>query len=865
VRAGGVVLATRVIGDAVWLVALHSSWSSLAVVAVVEAATIVAYLNLLGRAVDFAIAPLRGRLVALALVAPTLFLVDGAALPTDVVIQAAAATPEAAVGESAGDESGPEDPWFSAARARLNRMPDDGPVIFVAASGGGSRAAIFASLVFDTMSREPGELRVLTPSGGATAPSWKRPLSDYVFAVSSVSGGSVASAQYVATRSSAPWEEGDHPATRLLWPSVLHSVDDRLQEQVEAGKLARVVLGERHVLEPMLVNFNAIAVRGFLDPLTTRGRALSDFWAENFGWSERLGAAEAGEAPLLLVNATLIASGRPLVIGFPSVPQDLLADGSRDGVLQLAPASADRITRVSLERLDGGAELRVEDAVRLSASFPFGMDSARIEGLDRAIPSALRPSGSDVVYISDGGVVDNTGTGTIRELLTGVLGAADRGVPGAREVAEILRRRGVLVVEIDSGAKPVTAAGVLGRVFGPVKQSTTVLSQASYTVEREAVFLRRSVLERNGIDLYWATFSYCPRSDREEVMTAWGLGPGDQINLLEQYFGKTLTGACSRREVPIALPPGPPPMSPLGAVGAAFQASDPSPGEAVEILAGNPGPLDDARRRLLRAGVDHAVLAGEGGLALALAEQLESDPVVNETITMTMMAPGLRLASAGRVSTIDHDQARSGWFAAARFRARGGGPRELEWSVLWADSSVGLDGYVGHELSLARPVLIHAGTPEDPFSPGPVVALADRLARPRIVALREEVLGEWTTVYVHASWGDAISQVTPCTDLAYIIRTCPGEEGRADELERRLVAAGNVRAACLQRGDPLAAPEDRQAGDEIGALPALRGDAAAMESWARGYLGTPFRIRELTSTAGTGLEVRLCTPLKRAR
>ncbi len=835
--------------------------------AVIEAASLVTYLILLGRVLDHVFGTSPSRIVAGVLAAPVLFLAYGASLPTDVIehppsVQDAAA--DAAQGEvvassSAAGTTAPAE-WYRAAAARLAAMPDDGPVIFVAASGGGSRAAIFAALVLETMSLPPASIQI--PGGGDSArtPSWKRPLVDYVFAVSSVSGGSVAAAQFAAATSDVPWSPDADAATHLQWPSVLDAAESGL-EAGPARTIAHEVLARHAVLRPLLVNFNAVAVRGFLAPFDTRGRALADFWEDHFDWTGRVRGGTPGKVPLLLINATLVESGRGLVVGVPTVPQELFTEGSRNGVLALAPAPADRITRVSLARLDGEGSVRVGDAVRLSASFPFGMDSARLAGLDRtAVMRALAPS-DDHVSISDGGVLDNTGTGTIRELLTGLLEAVDRGTPGAAEVVAVLRKRGVLVVEIDSGAKPITGGGLVSRMFGPVQQSGTVLAQAAYTAERKAVLLRRSALERTGLDVYWATFSYCPRTDGEEVMTAWGLGPGDQINLMDQYFSKTLTGECARREIPWAEATDTDAPSPLGSVDAAFQPNDPKPGEALAYLPADASPTSPDVARVLLSTVDHAVLSGQVGLAMQAASRFEGEARSNEAVTLAMMAPGLSRAGTGRVHTIDADDTRTGWFAAARFTETAVDPT-LDWSVLWSDSSGGLEVYRGREVALARPVLLHASGPDDAFAPGGVVALADRLTHLTVTDVKSETVAGRTTWYLAVQWGGAVAQPTPCTDLSYTLRVCAQSRSRAETLVRYLVDNGHIRRACITE---VEVPDEgrlprAQRSDAIEAIEAITGDSLAIREWASRALAEHMAVEGVAEAGAGGIGVRLCRP-----
>jgi hypothetical protein len=99
--------------------------------------------------------------------------------------------------------------WFRAMEARLSDTDPNQPVIFVAASGGGARAAMFTALVFEALrstelpvsQAEPPAASVGPTGGGArsaSATSRSRTLADQIVLISSVSGGSLAAAYYVS-------------------------------------------------------------------------------------------------------------------------------------------------------------------------------------------------------------------------------------------------------------------------------------------------------------------------------------------------------------------------------------------------------------------------------------------------------------------------------------------------------------------------------------------------------------------------------------------------------------------------------------------------------------------------------------------
>lgn len=818
-RAALVVLAGNVLQLALWS---GSSWVpglTLHGLGLAEVALLVIFIRVVGRLIDAIVLRPGPRVIGVLVALPGVLFAYGPLSPPDEVRFA------------------PVDRrnWYDTALARLDQLPEDGPAIFVAASGGGSRAAFFASLVFETLNARPEALTVFEGGSRPVQVNWTRPLSDYVFAVSSVSGGSVASAAYVAARAAGPAPERSFRAGGKLWPSVLEGIGPQVGNDEWHAALRRSEL-----LDVTMTDFNTVAVHGFLAPASTRGQELAAFWESQFGWTERITQAAPGAVPLLLVNATLAESGRPLVLGYPPLPDTLLAD-QHLGSARLAPVAAERIARVPIARLSKTDTVPVGTAVRLSASFPFGMDAARleVEG-EREGQRGVRE-----LHITDGGVVDNTGTGTFRGLLASLEAQADD-EPRAAELVARLKRRGVLVIEIDSGAKPLPSYGVAQAFFAPAIQASNAVSQAGYTNERDAVELRRRLLRKSGYRLSWATFSYCPKSDDDEVMTAWGLGAGDMSRLATQFFTETLPGACSERPVPRRLPSAEADgLSPLNTIAAAFQRSDapswtPMPAAyhtATPYTQGDPTAVTDAgqqRDRFVLTAVDNALLAGSDSSAIAAAAFSPDPMVANAAGTLAGVARTLAGRDDGRVHTIDSDAARSGWFAAARFQ-----DGVLQWCKIAAACGDGLSRAVGSNVWLAGPVLIHE--PESPgaFAPGFAVALAETHANLEVLDRLDETIEGARTIYLSVTWRPSIAQIAPCTALERLLITCPEREADAAVLRELMLAGGSIRGACLEMysrtGDPP--------GVWVDALLGLEGDALALAGLAGTPLGYPVEVR----------------------
>lgn len=407
---------------------------------------------------------------------------------------------------------GPEDPgnaWFTQIDQRIAQMPEsDHPVLLVAAAGGGSRAAIFGSLVFETLQHEG--------------------LSDYVLFVSSVSGGSVASANYAHRDAHVGASAHATDKTRFKNAFIGQIRKELKRQQGDAGSWAL----RSAEIDDMFADFNAPLVRGILLPGLSRGDSVAMFWRRHFGWTCD-GKSFRRVPPLLLINAADSKTGERYVFGEPPMPVGLLGGFE---------------SYHSLTDQDPSARLALQDAVRASATFPWGMD----------IPVVRTHAGA--VPVIDGGVFDNTGLDTLSVLLERLREvAAGEVLPAqqarARTLLRELRRRGVVVVEVDSGAKPADP-GWQTLPFQSVLEPLEAMKKANYSqsLQNKNLHLKRidevltdTHLARNPfpvpgrrtlpvvttIRAEHVAFAYRPEGSG--VMTAWGLGPKDKASVIK-YF-----------------------------------------------------------------------------------------------------------------------------------------------------------------------------------------------------------------------------------------------------------------------------------------------------------------------------------------
>ena len=256
-------------------------------------------------------------------------------------------------------------------------------------------------------------------------------------------------------------------------------------------------------------------------------------------------------APLALFNACDVDQGSRLIVGFPPLPPGLIRD---------AEPGARRTTRgpAALTDYDDLAFIiKLAEAVRLSANFPWGFEVAHL------------PLSFDKrrLWVLDGGIVDNSGIDSIVHLLRGLrnqeqafldIQPQDRGKEAtniqkrAANVMSELRRRGVLLLQIDSGTKRIGSnhseplSWLAARV--PLLRPIQALDNASYTnadlstLDYDVVLAR--LLEPRAVEQPQAAPGGPPIIRRvqltcnnsEDVMTAWSLGPDDKAKVLVQFL-----------------------------------------------------------------------------------------------------------------------------------------------------------------------------------------------------------------------------------------------------------------------------------------------------------------------------------------
>ncbi len=309
--------------------------------------------------------------------------------------------------------------------------PGSGPVVVLAASGGGSRAAIYTGLTLKRLNEERPEI------------------ARQLQAISSVSGGTLANAAYVA---------------RLL-----DLGNNRYHQQARVAALADFDkdLGQDFLFPTLM---------GALIPMMTRGESIEATWEKeevalgehSLGelaavWRQQRGASQDPPFPIPLFNSTTL-DGHDLVLSplkrnlytwteMEEEARDLQRSAYRKVDSTIRTDEDDPPTWVyyrdgiyALDDLLPGFDPRLSQAVRASANFPFGFPLVRIKTTK---PLFFNPKDNELrekqVQLTDGGALSNSGMWSLYHLLT----------PDEPEKLAELKRRGVLLLVVEASKMPV--------------------------------------------------------------------------------------------------------------------------------------------------------------------------------------------------------------------------------------------------------------------------------------------------------------------------------------------------------------------------------------------------------------------------
>jgi predicted acylesterase/phospholipase RssA len=316
-------------------------------------------------------------------------------------------------------------------------VPDSSPIVVVAASGGGSRAAVFTALTLDSLDR-------VHPRIAAN-----------IQAISSVSGGSLASASYIVQR--------------LRRDSTL---PDSVNEKCEPNSLADAA--DQDFLRPTLA--------GVLRD--GRGKAIERAWEEcpvGLGrvristlstlWQSAVGQnANRVPFPIPIFNSVTLERNAVVISPlnqalFESVfeKQARSKANAYNEYLPLATWVYYRSAIYHVNDLVPGYDAPLSSAVRASANFPFGfplVEVAASEPLSYSPAEQRRlvdTAHTRAVHLTDGGALSNSGLWPLVPLL---VNQRDRIGPD----------RGVLLIVVNASRMPTAGfadrqLGLIGTLF----------------------------------------------------------------------------------------------------------------------------------------------------------------------------------------------------------------------------------------------------------------------------------------------------------------------------------------------------------------------------------------------------------------
>jgi len=411
---------------------------------------------------------------------------------------------------------------------------DGKPVVVMIASGGGSRAAVFTGLTLRHIN-EDKELKEVAQN---------------LQAISSVSGGSLANAAYIARLLSVVKELGkdSYDSSRL---KALKDLDEALSD-----------------------DFLLPTLKGALLPLQTRGESIEEAW--------RKGPVQLGTYRLSdLVDEWQNAKKQDATI--PPFPIPLFNTASLEGHdVVISPLSMNFYTQKELHQhasdnktnyyINVAEKVNSEDdeptwvfyrdgiyglenflntfnpllssAVRASANFPFGFPLVKIKPQGKLYFSPVQDQES--ISLTDGGALSNSGMWSMFHLLMNNW--------------ESLEKRGVMLIIVDASKMPVyrDLQKSINSLIGIIQDQSTIgqnLHRRMYDLLKLKYGERIAIVKIDVIELQ----SY-------NVMTTWALDK-DSIESLKLQFKETekrwkekkqeikenwriLTGQCTRLPEP---------------------------------------------------------------------------------------------------------------------------------------------------------------------------------------------------------------------------------------------------------------------------------------------------------------------------
>ena len=468
--------------------------------------------------------------------------------------------------------------WFKSFKHRMEQSPSDQPVLFMAAAGGGSRAAIFTALVLECL-RDPYKYtnQMNTCETGEDAKDsyasvWNANdnYAKNIVLMSSVSGGSLACAYFAQT----------DPRHQNLF--VQNSLENQLLQDIqrllqkrESFKIAGKYIGpsEKEIkqwisstfVDDMSADFIAPLLRGILFRLDVeRGESVSEVWENEFIWKEIHNQQNflESQAPLLVLNSANVEKGLRFAIGFPPLPTKRI----------FSETAGDVIT--TLSDWKPFYQLQLADAVRLSANFPWGFEVAQLS-TQQSFLDYFDSQKNQEIFLTDGGVTDNTGIDSVVMVLKRLRfyakidileernsesclqenklilteeakKLAQEAHTLAKEILEALASRGLIMLEVDSGAKPDNKESPA--VLRPLQALNTAgFANAILAKTKNYEEIEKYLNPKDGAPEEAVPWSFVAFENPGSVVTTWGLGPKDKARTFVDFLEEVVVNGKEKK------------------------------------------------------------------------------------------------------------------------------------------------------------------------------------------------------------------------------------------------------------------------------------------------------------------------------
>jgi len=321
-------------------------------------------------------------------------------------------------------------PAASTSTAYFADPADEGTLVGIAISGGGSRAATFAAAVLEELARIP----VDTDGEG------QKSLIEKVNYISSVSGGSLAAAYFGLLKPgrNVPVLSGTDLSTP--YRSFFQKFNSTMQQDFEGALIRGVLLGRE-----LAVN----AIAGEWDDRIFHGATFSDIYARE----------QRRDCPTLILNATSFDNGRRFV--FTTLPQKAFEFNlAHEIAIRLTPGAIPEDELRSLRKaLDDQSADHVPMTFEEIAVDPRPFRVSLAVAASSAVPYVIGPLTLGVgeeprrqlYHLADGGLVDNQGLESLFQLFAGKLRSGGIATAGAR-------RKGLIIAVDASSPATVTRA-----------------------------------------------------------------------------------------------------------------------------------------------------------------------------------------------------------------------------------------------------------------------------------------------------------------------------------------------------------------------------------------------------------------------